>query len=142
MRPADPSSDALHLRLINDLQELRRLRDEAEAFAVRNGVPQRRRLDLRLALEETVVNVIRHAHAGGRHDIDVRLARAGNELVVRIEDHGRPFNPLGHPPFDPDTPLEQRGGGGMGIHMVRQVTDDLAYERRDGRNVLVLTIRW
>jgi anti-sigma regulatory factor (Ser/Thr protein kinase) len=133
---------ALHLQLANELHELARLHEAAEEFARRAGMPERRRLDLRLALEEVVANVIRYAWDGGRHRIDVLLAHAGGELAAQVADDGRPFNPLERPPLDPETPLEDRPVGGMGIHTVRHVTDGMAYERQGGRNVLSLTFRW
>jgi anti-anti-sigma factor len=142
MQPADPGSSALHLKLANDLREVPRLWAEADAFAVRAGVPETRRLDLRLALEEAVVNVIRHAWDGGAHQVDVLLTHTNHEVVARVEDDGRPFDPLGHRRFDPDTPLAGRGPGGLGIHLLRQAMDDVAYERRGGRNRLRLTLRW
>jgi anti-sigma regulatory factor (Ser/Thr protein kinase) len=134
--------DALHLELANELHELAHLHDAAEAFATRAGMPDRRRFDLRLALEEAVSNVIRYAWDDGRHRIDVLLTYAGSELAAQIADDGLPFNPLDRPPLDPETPLEDRLIGGMGIHTVRQVTDEVAYERQGGRNVLRLTFRW
>jgi anti-sigma regulatory factor (Ser/Thr protein kinase) len=130
------------MQLANELHELARLHDAAEAFAERLGMPGRRRLDLRLALEEVVVNVIRYAWDEGRHPIDVLLTHAGAELTAQVADDGRPFNPLHRPPFDPEVPLEERQIGGMGIHTVRQVADEIVYERQGGRNVLRLTFRW
>jgi anti-sigma regulatory factor (Ser/Thr protein kinase) len=142
MPPADPGQSVLHVKLANDLREVQRLWAEAEAFAVRAGVPEARRLDLRLALEEAVANVIRYAWDGGTHQFDVRLTGAADELVVWVEDDGRPFNPLRHPNFDPHTPLAGRRPSGLGIHLLRQVMDNVDYARQDGRNRLRMTLHW
>jgi anti-sigma regulatory factor (Ser/Thr protein kinase) len=130
------------LQLANELPELAPLHKAVETFAERAGMPGQRRLDLRLALEEMVVNVIRYAWDEGRHCIDVLLTHDGSELSAQVADDGRPFNPLDRPAFDLEAPLKDRPVGGMGIHTARQVTDDMAYERRGGRNVLRLTFRW
>jgi anti-sigma regulatory factor (Ser/Thr protein kinase) len=57
---------------------------------------------------------------------------------VRAEvcDRGREFDPLGTPPADVASDLDQRRIGGLGIHLVRTLTDHLAYDRRDGTNRL------
>jgi anti-sigma regulatory factor (Ser/Thr protein kinase) len=135
-------NESLDLALANDLGEVSRLHDAVEAFAAAAGLPEVRRLDLRLALEEAFVNVVRYAWEGGQHTAHLRLAREGGAVVAILEDDGRPFNPLDAPPFDPDAPLEERREGGMGIHMVRSLTDEQTYERRGGRNRLRLVVRY
>lgn len=141
MQPPGTRPEVLHLELVNEIQEVRRLRAEVESFASRTGIPEDCQANLFLALEEAVVNVIRYAWDDGRHVVTVRLIFANDELDVVVEDDGRPFNPLNHPPFDPDAPLEKRRGGGMGIHIVRHLTDDLTYERLENRNRLRLSLR-
>jgi serine/threonine-protein kinase RsbW len=134
-------TESLDLALANDLGEVSRLHDAVEEFAARSGLAEVRRLDLRLALEEAFVNVVRYAWGEGGHTVRLRLAREPGAVVAVLEDDGRPFNPLGAPPFNPDTPLEERREGGMGIHMVRTLTDEQAYERSGGRNRLRLAVR-
>ena len=55
-----------------------------------------------------------------------------------VEDDGLPFNPLEAPEPDLDSPIETRQIGGLGIHLVRNVTDGLEYRRNEGRNRLVI----
>ena len=134
-------NEALELTLTNDLEAVSQLHEAVEGFAALAGLPESRRLDLRLALEEAFVNVVRYAWEGGRHTVHLRLAREAGAVVAVLEDDGRPFNPLELPPFDPNLPLQERREGGMGINMVRGLTDEQAYERRGGRNRLRLTVR-
>jgi len=49
-----------------------------------------------------------------------------------------PFNPLDAPIPDITLPIEERRVGGLGIHLVRQFMDTLAYERRGERNYLLM----
>jgi anti-sigma B factor antagonist len=65
----------------------------------------------------------------------------GEVVRVTITDNGPPFDPLAY--ADPDTALsvEDRQIGGLGIHLVRQMMDEVSYRYRDGRNVVVLTKR-
>ncbi len=131
--------DTLHLTLTNDIREIAALRDAADTFAIRFRFSPTRRLDLQLVLEETVANVICHAWDGGRHVFEVRLTHVGEVIVAEVEDDGRPFDPLSLAPFD-DAPLERRRCGGMGVHLIRQLTDELTYERIGGRNRLRMTL--
>ena len=134
-------TEVIDLVLPNDLNAVSRLHDVVEAFAAGAGLPEVRRLDLRLALEEVFANVVRYAWEGGQHTVHLRLAREAGAVVAVLEDDGQPFNPLDLPPFDPDTPLQERREGGMGINMLRSLTDQQTYERCGGRNRLRLTVR-
>ena len=78
---------------------------------------------------------------GEAHDIEIRTELAADRLVVTISDDGIPFNPLGAGTPDTGLPLETRALGGMGIHLVRNLVDDVAYQRRIDRNVLTLVKR-
>ena len=133
--------EAVDLELPNDIDAVSRLHEAVEDFAARAGLPEVRRLDIRLALEEAFVNVVRYAWEGGQHVIHLRLVREAGGIVAVLDDDGRPFNPLEAPPFDSDTPLKERREGGMGINMIRGLTDEQAYERCGGRNRLRLTVR-
>jgi anti-sigma regulatory factor (Ser/Thr protein kinase) len=139
MHPA--GKESLDLVLTNNLEAVSQLHNAVEAFAARAGLPEVRRLDLRQALEEAFVNVVRYAWQEGQHTVHLRLAREAGAVIAVLEDDGRPFNPLDFPRFDPDTPLQERGEGGMGIHMLRSLTDEQTYERRGERNQLRVAVR-
>jgi anti-sigma regulatory factor (Ser/Thr protein kinase) len=62
----------------------------------------------------------------------------GERLIVTITDDGAPFNPLSLATPRTDQALEDREIGGMGIHLVRNLIDDVTYHRRIDRNVLTL----
>jgi len=73
------------------------------------------------------------------HNIEVRMAAlVGKRLTVTITDDGVPFNPLSVEAPDTDLSLEDREVGGLGIHLVRNLVDDVSYHRRIGKNVLTL----
>jgi anti-sigma regulatory factor (Ser/Thr protein kinase) len=129
-------------RLRNDLAETRHLGAWIEAFArqANLSLPTRNAFDL--ALVEWLTNVIAHAYDDAReHWIAVRFLASPSQARVEVEDDGREFNPLTHPPVDTTTPLEQRAIGGLGVHMVRRLMDSVEYRREAGRNILVMTRR-
>jgi anti-sigma regulatory factor (Ser/Thr protein kinase) len=133
--------EVLTLQFHNRLSELARLRDAAEAFAVQAGLPEMRRLDLQLVLEEAGANIIRHAWHGGEHAFTVRLILDGDGVAVELEDDGRPFDPLTVQALDINAPLEERRCGGMGVHLIRQLSDEANYQYHGGRNRLTLRLR-
>jgi anti-anti-sigma factor len=123
----------------NRTSELERLGRGIETFAQRLGLSSQVMFELSLAVDEIVTNIISYAYDDdGLHDIVVRLAEESGEVVVEIEDDGRPFDPLSVPAPRIDLPLEERASGGLGMHLVRKVTDEVQYMRRRERNVLVM----
>jgi anti-sigma regulatory factor (Ser/Thr protein kinase) len=90
-------------------------------------------------LEEIITNVISYGYKDGLgHEISVRLSWKDPNIKVEVEDDGRPFNPLEAPPPDMVKPLAERNVGGLGIHLVREMMDELEYRRESDKNILVL----
>lgn len=129
-----------HLRA--NPSEMGKLEGWVREFAQRAAWPDSVRNAVDLALEEWTTNVISYAYADRlEHWIVVRLMMAAGEARVEIEDDGREFNPLTRPPVDINVPLEQRGIGGLGIHLITRLMDAVEYRRVDGRNILTLRKR-
>ncbi|HNW94359.1 MAG TPA: ATP-binding protein [bacterium] len=92
-----------------------------------------------LSLDELVTNVISYGYEDAQpHELTVDLALADGKLTVTLSDDARAFNPLLAPRPDASVPLEERRIGGWGIQFVREMMDDMQYERVGGRNVLTL----
>ena len=132
----------VELRLANDLAGLAGLADRIERFGSEQGLATNVVNALNVALDEAVSNAINHGYdAGMRGEIAVRLRRETDRVEVEVEDDGRPFDPLQVPPPDLTLPLERRPIGGLGIHLIRNLMDEVSYARRDGRNVLKMAKR-
>lgn len=124
----------------NDACELSRLAAEVHAFGEAACLGQGMVHDLRLALEELVSNIVRHAYRDrAEHAVRVRLEREGGELRVEVTDDGVPFNPLCASPPDITCPLGEREPGGMGIYLVRHSMDTVEYRREREMNILAMT---
>ncbi len=92
-----------------------------------------------LIFDEVLNNLISYAYRDdGDHDIEIRMELAGERLIVTITDDGVPFNPLSVATPRTDLALEDRETGGMGIHLVRNLVDNVSYQRRIDKNVLTL----
>jgi serine/threonine-protein kinase RsbW len=98
--------------------------------------------DLVQAVDEAVTNVVVHGYGSAGGSVDVEVRRRGDELVVRVVDDAPAFDPTAVPEPDLSSPLRQRRLGGMGVHLVRGLCDEVRY-RRDvgGRNELTLIKR-
>ena len=137
------SDNTRTIQLVNELAELGRLAAAVAQLAADWQLPPPLPHDLDLALEEVVCNIIRYGHPPGeRHTITVSFERSQAELTVRVEDSGAAFDPLARPAPDIEQPLENRPVGGLGIYLVRQVMDEVHYQRLDKRNILTLKKRW
>ena len=93
-----------------------------------------------LVLEEAVTNVINYGFADlpPPHVIRVRLEIGRERIVAEVVDNGRPFDPLARPDPDLLRPLEERQPGGLGIHLMRRMTDRIEYRRNGRDNYLLL----
>lgn len=137
-----PPSPAL-LSLANDLAEIPRLAGAVEAFCEPLSAPPRDVLALQLALEEIVTNVITHGYTDGQaHTFTVALsAPAADRIRAVVTDDAPAYDPLARAEVDTTLPLEERPIGGLGVHLVKKLMDVSRYERRDGKNILVIEHR-
>jgi anti-sigma regulatory factor (Ser/Thr protein kinase) len=137
-----PSPRRLSLVVTNERREVGRLMERFEETAREWGLSEDDTVNLNLILDEFVSNVIRHGFEDGRpHEIPVHVELAGDVVRIRIEDDGKPFNPLEAPPPDLDLPIEERPLGGLGIFIARSLADTVEYSREHERNVLTITKR-
>jgi serine/threonine-protein kinase RsbW len=123
----------------NKRTEIERVVQLAERFGEEHQLAADIVMTIHLVLDELVANIITHGYDDtAEHQIRVTLTLDEALLGIRVEDDGRPFDPLALPPPDLDLPLEDRPVGGLGIHIVRSVMDDVEYRREGDHNVLIM----
>lgn len=127
------------------MSELDRLAVSLEDFGVKNGLSADLIAELNLVIEELVSNTFNYGAAAGLDPaalrVGVDIARDGGVVTLRIEDNGRAFDPLQEKPPDLGATLEERSVGGLGIHLVRTLMDEIKYSREGDRNLLVMRKR-
>jgi len=107
-------------------------------------LPTQNQLDI--VLEELFVNICNYAYRGqegpGTATIEYIYNANPSSLTVSLSDYGAPFDLLDH--IDPPTPasVEEAKIGGLGILMVKRMTDDLSYVRDDDQNVVAFVKGW
>ena len=95
-----------------------------------------------LAIEELLVNCIDYGYDDSdEHTIVIELSIDEQNLIMTVIDDGHPFDPLNAPAPDLSLQVQDRPVGGLGIHLLRQLADHVAYQRRDGTNRITLTKR-
>ena len=122
-----------------DLQEVPRLNAFVEEVCQSVGFDEITSMDIKVAVEEAVVNVMKYAYPPGQQR-DVTIEAASNELRLKftIIDCGKPFDPTVQSEVDTTLSANERKIGGLGIHIIRQNMDSINYERIDNLNVLTL----
>ena len=128
-------------RFLNQLDDLGRVIEEAVQFLEEQGVDGQAVYITNLAIEEMGTNLLKYGYDdAARHQILLRLELQPGTLVLVLEDDGHEFNPLNAPEPDVHLTAEERDPGGLGIHLVRRLAQDIRYERHEGRNRLTVKI--
>jgi anti-sigma regulatory factor (Ser/Thr protein kinase) len=137
-------SAKLTLNIERSHDELGRITDAVDDLGHKEGWSNDLLFRVHLVLEELVLNIIDYGFDDGKdeHDLEVVLVSDDDALTIEITDDGIPFDPLTDAKKpDVDAPLEDRPIGGLGVHLVRTMMDEVTYEREDGKNHLTLVAR-
>lgn len=134
-----PVKQERHLILHNDIQQIPQLAEFVETIAEEKELNQNLCLSINLALEEAVTNVILYAYPDGADGlVDIEAVLREHSIEFIITDSGQPFDPTAAPEADVTLTAEERAIGGLGIHLVRQIMDQVLYQRHNDKNVLRL----
>jgi serine/threonine-protein kinase RsbW len=123
-----PVHARLHLQRPATLASLPDLMQALQDICRQAGLTEEPQQDFRVAVEEASVNIIHHAYAGqttGVIEMDVVWSDDEGKPAIKcmLRDHGPPFNPLNQPLPDITVPAEERAIGGLGVLLVRQMSD-------------------
>lgn len=129
--------EAISLTIAPRHDQLEQITAAVEELGERDNWPLDLVFKVNLVLEELGVNVVNYS--GDASEIAISLASDEHAVSVEIVDDGPPFNPLADAVEpDLDAPLEDRPIGGLGIHLVREMMDELHYSREEGKNRLAM----
>ena len=125
-------------RELSSLDDLFRL---LESFAADARLSTSLAAELAVVAEELFVNAVRH-NRGEAETVHLSLICQDDWLELRLVDRQTtPFDITAAPLSSLDRPIEERRSGGMGLHLVRQLADELAYTYEDGRSIITLRRR-
>lgn len=124
------------------VRDLNDIREFLESAILNLGGDENIAGDLVLAANEAVTNSLLHGYGDQPGAVSLCVETEGEDLLVRLLDSAPPFDPATVPPPDINRPLEERPLGGLGVHMMRQLTDELVYRATDdNRNELTFIKR-
>jgi len=130
------------LRIANRLAELESVRQWIEQFGAAHELPLPVLTTLLVSFDEVLSNIISYGYADGDdHEICLSIALDDGAVLAEIEDDGVPYDPLGAPSPDLSGGIGERSLGGLGVHFVRTLNDEVSYERRGNRNRLSFSKR-
>lgn len=95
---------------------------------------------IELACDEACTNVIEHAYCGeGKGEIFVSWEATADHFIVIIQDNGRPFEPKKIPtPPDEPASFENLKIGGLGLHFMKKLMDDVDFKFDSSGNTLIM----
>ncbi len=127
------------LKLKNQVGELARVNQFVEEIGSELGLDMELQMNLNLVMEEMVSNVIFYAYPEGKTaDIELVAESKGKELTFVITDSGKEFDPTLKDDADPDIDPAEREIGGMGIYIVKNIMNEVTYQRLQGKNLLTM----
>jgi len=127
------------LTLKNDMANLEKLHSFVEEIREGLSVSKKCQFETNLALEEAFSNVLSYGfdkHTD--HFIKITITSAQGVLNIRVEDDGKPFNPLEAKEPILQYDIENCALGGLGIHLIKHFMDDIRYKRYQNKNVLTM----
>jgi serine/threonine-protein kinase RsbW len=125
--------------LANDISEISRLYEFVEEVGNDFELSPDIVFNLNLVLEEAVVNIINYAYPKEEHESIYLSARMHEgSIVLVLTDTGKEFDPTAAPEADVTLSADDRQIGGLGIFLIRQIMNEVKYERIEGKNILTL----
>lgn len=130
----------LEERIKNQLGEIERLHAIVEGFTAAHELPPKVTFNIVLVLEELLVNTISYGYqTDEEREIVLRFWWDDGWITIQVDDDAAQFDPLARDTTPPiGQTVEERQVGGVGIHLVKTMMDDVDYRWVDGRNVLTL----
>ena len=125
--------------LANDIAEISKLAQFVDEVGEEFSLTPDVIFNLNLVLEEAVVNVINYAYPKEDHqNIFLSASLHEGSIVFVLTDTGKEFDPTAAPEADITLSAEDRPIGGLGIFLIRQIMNEVKYERIEGKNVLTM----
>jgi len=99
-------------------------RKELRHILTQAGWEKKTTEEILLAVDEALTNIIRHAYQGKPGKMTVSVAATEDKVEIVLEDFGQKFDPTQVPP--PELPRHKPGG--LGVHFIRTIMDQMIYD--------------
>lgn len=129
----------LSFKLKNNISELDKLGRKLSTFGNKIGLSKKCIFQINLALDELFTNIVSYGFPDESLQwISVALSHVNGKIRVEMEDTGIPFDPASAETPDPITEIENCKVGGLGLHLVKKIMDEITYQRCDEKNITTL----
>lgn len=126
------------LTLRAETENLNQVLDFVNDFLKKKNCPMNVVFELDIAVEELFVNIAHYAYTPEKGDAVIGISFEDESVIITFTDSGIPYNPWAKKDPDITLSLEERQIGGLGIYMVKNSMDEVAYEYLDGKNVVTI----
>jgi len=129
----------LIIQIKNDFSELGRVVQLFHDFSKQNRLPIKIINAVDLVFDEIINNIISYGYDDqNEHKIDICIFIKDGILNLQIEDNARQFNPLETVETDTKSSIEERKIGGLGLHFLKNMMDEISYKYINKRNCLIM----
>lgn len=127
------------IRITNNLNEIATLANFIETLGEELSLSAETTMNINLALEEAVANVIMYAYPPkDGQEILLKVTSNENQLIFLLTDKGLSFDPTQVEDVDLTLSIEERPIGGLGIFLIRSIMNEVSYQRLDNENRLTM----
>ena len=132
-------TNVFRITIPNSLVEIDTVNDAFTDFAQQHGIDNSVVQKIKLVFDELLNNTISYGYKDEvEHFIEIGVDLLGGRLRVTIEDDAIPFNPLNNEASDTTLGIDARDIGGLGIHLVSNMMDEMTYKRGVDKNIITL----
>ena len=126
-----------------DICNLSTLNEWIETLTDGVDISPRVQMKISLAVEEVFANIANYAYEPQKGKVTIvgTVTDVPAELELVFMDEGKPFDPLARDDPPTDATMEERGVGGLGIVLVKERMDKVAYRHEQGKNILTICKR-
>ena len=133
--------ERLRFRINNNFEELKILNRSVRTFLGTINISSKTIYKVNLILEEMITNIIKYGYVdNNQHEIEVNINITAEHIRLRIIDDGNEFDSAMSPNPDTDIPLEKMRIGGLGIFLVKNISNNIKYKRHKKKNILRVKI--
>lgn len=127
------------IKISNNLNEIAVLASFIEEVGDELFLPAETTMNINLALEEAVANIIMYAYPPQeQHTILLKVTATEKQLIFLLTDKGASFDPTQVEDADIALPIEERPIGGLGIFLIRSIMNEISYQRINNENRLII----
>ena len=118
------------------VENLATVAEFVEECADRFGLDSQKKVGALVALEEAFINICRYVYPDGVGEVEISCGADGDALVIEIADKGSPFDIMSLPKPDTTLDIMDREIGGLGVHLIRTLSDGVSYRLENDKNIL------